>query len=247
MNAPHADQIINGYLARLEAALQPLPAARRLELMDDVRAHIAEARAALPAENDADLLNILDRLGDPVETAAAAMAEYQPKSAVPVRSRTLEILAVILLVVFWPAGVVLLWLSDVWTRRDKLIGTLVPPGGFSGVFIFGLPVLLLGTHSGSGPCISGSAVDSSGNVVITPTTCAGPVESLLHVVLSVLLIVLTILLLISPILTAIYLAIRLRRATSGPLITASSFPPVPPSSGSAGDATHLASDQGAAI
>lgn len=40
-------------------------------------------------------------------------------------------------VVGWFAGVVLLWLSRVWTRRDKVIGTLVVPGGLL------LPVLLL--------------------------------------------------------------------------------------------------------
>ena len=64
-----------------------------------------------------------------------------------------ENLAIVLLVVggaFWGfgwfAGVVLLWLSEVWTVRDKLIGTFVVPGGLS------LPLLLLvfggfGAHS----------------------------------------------------------------------------------------------------
>jgi hypothetical protein len=83
--------------------------------------------------------------------------------------------------------------------------------------------------------------------MVIPSTCTGQAESMLQIGLTVLVVVVSVLLLISPILTAIYLAIRLRRATTGPLITASSLPPVPPSSGSAGDATHLASDQGAAI
>jgi hypothetical protein len=34
-------------------------------------------------------------------------------------------------VVGWFAGVVLLWVSDAWTTRDKVIGTLLPPGGVS--------------------------------------------------------------------------------------------------------------------
>jgi hypothetical protein len=29
----------------------------------------------------------------------------------------------------WLAGAVLLWLSDAWTAREKLVGTLVVPGG----------------------------------------------------------------------------------------------------------------------
>ena len=71
MTAPRADEILAGYLARLEAALAPVPDPRRQELLDEVREHIAEARMALTDETDADLLNILDRLGDPAEVAAA--------------------------------------------------------------------------------------------------------------------------------------------------------------------------------
>ena len=56
MTAPRAEQIVAGYLARLEAALAPVPEARRVELLDEVREHIAEARAALTDETDADLL-----------------------------------------------------------------------------------------------------------------------------------------------------------------------------------------------
>jgi hypothetical protein len=37
----------------------------------------------------------------------------------------------------WALGVVLLWTSGAWTRRDKLIGTLVIPGGLM------LPVSML--------------------------------------------------------------------------------------------------------
>jgi hypothetical protein len=138
----------------------------------------------------------------------------------------LEIAAIVLLLVFWPAGVVLLWMSDLWTRRDKLIGTLVPPGGFAGVFIFGLPALLLGAHASSGPaCMAEAGSDASGNVVITPTTCTGPLESVLHIALSVLLVVLLILVLISPILTAAYLGYRLRRRVgTGPIAPVSAPP-----------------------
>ena len=37
----------------------------------------------------------------------------------------------------WLVGVVLLWVSSAWTRREKIIGTLVIPGGLA------LPMFLL--------------------------------------------------------------------------------------------------------
>ena len=38
----------------------------------------------------------------------------------------------ILVVVGWPAGALLLWTSPVWRIRNKLIGTLMLPGGLFG-------------------------------------------------------------------------------------------------------------------
>jgi hypothetical protein len=81
--------------------------------------------------------------------------------------------------------------------------------------------------------------DASGNVVITPTTCTGPLESVLHIALSVLLVVLLILVLISPILTAAYLGYRLRRRIG---IGRSAPINLPPASG--GEA-NFAGDHGA--
>jgi hypothetical protein len=43
----------------------------------------------------------------------------------------------------WLAGVVLLWLSDAWSPRDKLLGTLVVPCGLA------LPLLVV-TKAGLG-------------------------------------------------------------------------------------------------
>ena len=77
----------------------------------------------------------------------------------------LETVAIVLLLVGgffyavgWLAGVALLWLSRVWTRRDKLIGTLVVPGGLL------LPVLLLlgrvAPGGTSGACLVANARQS---------------------------------------------------------------------------------------
>ncbi|HXC79522.1 MAG TPA: hypothetical protein VNU19_21025 [Candidatus Acidoferrum sp.] len=201
MTAPRAEQIVAGYLARLEAALAPVPETRRVELLEEVREHIAEARAALPDETDADLLNILDRLGDPADVAAAEIGRADPAPA-PARraSRGLEIAALILLLLFWPVGVVLLWMSDAWTTRDKLIGTLAPPGGYLGIFILG-PALALGTFTTACRTIS----DDTGRV-ISSTCPSGLAQTGIDVGTGLLVVIY----LIGPILSAAYLAVRLR-------------------------------------
>ncbi len=51
------------------------------------------------------------------------------------RAGWLEILALVGLIFFWPVGVVLLWISRVWSTREKLIGMLVLPGGYALVAI----------------------------------------------------------------------------------------------------------------
>ena len=61
MTAPHATDIINCYLARLEAETADLPQTERRELIDGVREHLAEARVQMPLETDADLLPLLDQ------------------------------------------------------------------------------------------------------------------------------------------------------------------------------------------
>ena len=139
MSAPHAEQIVSGYLARLEQALAGLPPARTAELVDDVRSHIAEARRGLAEETDADLLNILDKLGDPGDIAADARDPLGAQPSPPAMPLgLLEIAAIVALALVWPAGIALVWLSSAWSQRDKLIATVFVPGG----------VLALGILSG---------------------------------------------------------------------------------------------------
>jgi hypothetical protein len=78
---------------------------------------------------------VLDRLGEPEEIAAEAGA--RPKAER--RLGALEVAAIALLLVGgmfppilgWIVGVVLLWISDAWTTRHKLLGTLIVPGGLA--------------------------------------------------------------------------------------------------------------------
>lgn len=199
MTAPHADQLIEGYLARLAAAAADLPKAVRQELLDDVRAHITEARTRETEETDAAILNILDRLGEPATVVADTRERLGIQAPQQYRPGALEVLAVILVPFFWPVGVILLWMSPAWHWRDKLIGTLVPPGGYMGVAILGL----VAVHGGSGGCII--ATNPDGTVI--QNTCQQMGPSWLQALIAV---VLTIVIYALPLITAGYLAIRLR-------------------------------------
>lgn len=147
------DQLVEDYLWELHIAAQGLPADRRDELIEEITAHIAEARQS--DGSPMAVRNILDRLGDPADIVRAA-ADTPPGSpawssapgsgaghpagqpaAQPGRAGALELAAVLFLllggivipVLGWFIGVVLLWMSPRWTTRDKLLGTLVWPGG----------------------------------------------------------------------------------------------------------------------
>ncbi len=45
--------------------------------------------------------------------------------------RLTAVSAVVLTPLLWPVGVALLWFSGAWSRRDKLIGSLLLPGGLA--------------------------------------------------------------------------------------------------------------------
>jgi uncharacterized membrane protein len=214
MSAPHADQLVSDYLERLDSALASVPAARREEILDEIAQHIADERSRLETESDTDLLNLLDRIGDPSEVAAAAGDEEEVKAA-PATSRRIgavEVLALVLTPLIWPAGVILLWLSPAWNLRDKLIGMLVPPGGYLFI-VFGLPALLLAGTSGS--TCGGGSVDG----VPYTQTCTGPLAlpGWQQFLIGAAEITVFLLLLMSPILVAIYMAWRLRRWKDEPI------------------------------
>jgi uncharacterized membrane protein len=131
---PMATQAVKEYLHDLEAELRDLPRSRRQELLGEIHEHIDSALAEAPAHDEAEVRNVLDRLGEPSDIAEEARHRFGvPRQ----RSRGLEIAAVILLpiggliipVIGWFIGVILLWSSRVWTTGEKLAGTLLFPGG----------------------------------------------------------------------------------------------------------------------
>lgn len=147
--------LVDDYLDRLERAAQMLPPERRIDLLAQIRSHITDARIADEVDSEADLRALLDRLGPPEEIAAAAavdessatltrpLSEAEPQSNAggPRRSIALETWSVIMLtvgsillpVIGWLVGVVLMWSSDCWRTREKVLGTVLVPGGI-GVF-----------------------------------------------------------------------------------------------------------------
>lgn len=125
---------VRSYLDELDRALSDLPPGRRQEIIGDIRTHIDAALAAAPEQTPAVIANILDHLGTPAEIAEAARAELPPARP---RIAARDVIAIVLLLVGgiivpfagWVAGVVMLWISAAWRTKDKLIATLLVPGG----------------------------------------------------------------------------------------------------------------------
>ncbi|HEX2312929.1 MAG TPA: hypothetical protein VHJ17_04300 [Thermomonospora sp.] len=130
------DALIDDYLDRLDRAAAGLPGSRRAELLTEIREHIEVALAERPDPGEAAVRTVLDRLGDPEDIAREAGASPEPAPA-PRRVPAFELTAVLMLLVGgvvlpvlgWIVGAVLVWASARWSTRDKLLGTLLFPGG----------------------------------------------------------------------------------------------------------------------
>lgn len=127
---------VEDYLRELATTARILPAARRKELIEDVRSHI-EVALAEGGQDGAAVRAVLDGLGEPREIVASALAEG---GSLPVQLSSgisgLEITAILLLLfgavlvgIGWLVGVLLLWASPRWTLVDKLLGALILPWG----------------------------------------------------------------------------------------------------------------------
>jgi hypothetical protein len=145
-----ADDAVADYLDDLRDALIGASRPRRRELVAEIEAHIAQARAELDDPFDEIAVrNLLERLGDPAQIAAEEIgtAPMDPAPSVapapPSRGGAWREPAAIVLLLFgafvggvgWLVGVVLLWASPRWTTGDKLIGTLLWPGGLTASLI----------------------------------------------------------------------------------------------------------------
>jgi HAAS domain-containing protein len=215
MTAQRGDELIGVYMARLGAALAGLPADRRDEIAGEIANHIAEERAGLSAESDADVHRLLARVGDPSEIAAAASAQAV-RQPVERRIGAVEVLALVLTPIIWPVGVILLWLSPAWPARDKLIGTVFSLGGYPTILVLGPAVLL---WPGLTATCGGGSVD--GRPVQETCTGVMGLPQWEQTLIGIGFILLVVLVLLLPILAGIYLGVRLRRwAASEPRLAA---------------------------
>jgi hypothetical protein len=182
------------YMKHLHRAARPLPRETRQELLSDIEAHLQEAIE--PEMSEAEVLSTLERLGSPEEIVAAHSSGAVDSSS---NAKGVHEWAAIFLLLFggfalgigWLIGLILLWSSRAWTTVDKLIGTLIIPGGLASVVLVAFLAVSPET------CRSAPG---------RPTRCTGG-PSTSHQILQIALVAIFVL---APIATAIYLARRAR-------------------------------------
>lgn len=196
------DKVVENYLRRLERELEGLPRARRHEILDEIQDHIDEARAELGPGGEGDLRTLLDRVGEPADIADEARRRFDvPRGRFGFRETAALILlpigGIIVPLFGWFAGVILLWTSGSWTRGEKLLGTLLPPGGLA------VPLVLLTLDVAGEAC--STVFESTGAPI--EDTCVGAFSDPLAWFGTVLTVVLAVLAVATP----IWLGTRLRR------------------------------------
>ncbi len=196
MNDSSLHPLARDYLKRLKKAAANLPRARHNELIEKIESQLSEA---LPAgASEAKARSVLERLGEPEQIIAEAST-----GQAPARAGIREWLAVSLLlfggfalIIGWFVGAVLLWGSRIWTTRDKLIGTLLVPGGL-------LPAFIL-FAAGVQTCKRGFLPATRTHPARSITHCTPDISPTLGVVMILALIALIVL----PIVGAVYLSRR---------------------------------------
>jgi hypothetical protein len=215
MTAHSLHPLAKDYLRRLQSAGRELPPVRLRELAAEIEGYLAEAIPAGASDHEA--LEVLERLGSPGEIVEA---EEPPALALTDRRGWREWAVVILLPlggfafgVGWLIGLVLLWSSRLWTTRDKLLGTLIVPGGIATALLI---AVLTGTKR---RCMTLATINPStgtpgGRPIVHCTPSVGPsaATTALHIALAVFFV-------LGPVVTAFYLA---RRARGGPALLAAS-------------------------
>lgn len=186
---------VERYLHELDRELQDLPTNRRHELLDEIREHIGSALEEAPSREEAEVRNVLERLGDPTEIAEEARQRFGIRRAEPGIRETLALVllpigGVLIPVLGWIVGAILLIGSRVWSTQEKVIGMLLFPGGL-------LPAVALTLY----PAQRCSGVEING--VVTESCSGGISPVLAWALLAVLVLV--------PIWTTYFLASRMRR------------------------------------
>jgi hypothetical protein len=200
MEAETSRRLVERYLKELRAASRGLSRAERRELAAQIEEHIATALADLSAPSEADVREVLERLGEPEEIVAEQFGPRAARRGMGAQAVTAIVLLLIggfLAGIGWIAGVVLLWTSQAWTVRDKIVGTLILPGGLFGSLLLSSKLFLTPSRS----CFGG--IFREGRHVVRSAHNCTPGPSTAHVVLYG---ALFFLLIGAPIATAVLLA-----------------------------------------
>ena len=157
-SASEADKLVRRYLAQLDAALRGVDASRREEIRAEAHRHIEQGRTGLDRDDVASVRALLSRVGDPAVIAAKAGAPLPGSRHWDAWAPWLIIFGPVASGLGWVAGVLILWTSPTWRRRDKLIATFVPPAGLVALF-FGVVAVLRAAAGCSGhvPALHASA------------------------------------------------------------------------------------------
>ena len=75
MRESAADRLVRHYFVRLAVALSGVSQHQRDQLLEELQAHVAAARAEAPDDSEASVRQILERLGEPEDIAAEAIAD----------------------------------------------------------------------------------------------------------------------------------------------------------------------------
>lgn len=154
--------LVTRYLKDLDRALRDVPGDKKTEIIEDVKERIADAAAERgDSMTESELRSLLDQVGHPETIAEDARERFGIRRK---RGRAMEGIAIAGLLIGglvfpaigWILGVVLLWVSDAWSTRDKILGTLVVPGGLAAPLFFGVYAV------GASSCIGTECRDAGG-------------------------------------------------------------------------------------
>jgi uncharacterized membrane protein len=135
--------LVEDYLKRLWAEAAQLPVDQARELVADIDEHLV---AALPeGASEAEVRNVLERLGTPGELVAAAGGPPEERSrtfASPTGAIVCLVAAEVLCLLLpmsiplWILGLVMMARAQVWSDREKWLGMIGLGSGFPVAIVF---------------------------------------------------------------------------------------------------------------
>src|SRR3954452_19028841 len=140
--------LVEDYLSRLQTAARMLPRGERKDLIADTEAYLDQA--IKPDANAIEVRGMLGALGTPEVLVAQDRPKQHKPDPEPMEGSAIILIAVggLFIGVGWFFGLYLLWRSRVFSVVDKLIGTLLWPGGVASALIVAIVLIAQATAAG---------------------------------------------------------------------------------------------------